>query len=354
MNYPSLIIDSKKLKENVEVLMKICKKHGINAGGVTKVFSGDIRLSEIFVQGGVSFLADSRIENLITLEKFNLPKIMLRLPMISEAEKVVRYADISLNSELSTIKELSREGEKQNKVHDIILMVDLGDLREGIFEETEIYELITEIITLKGVRLIGLGTNLTCYGGVIPRRDNLRKLAEIKEKIEEEFEVQIEILSGGNSSSLYLLETDDMPGEINQLRLGEALILGRETAFGHQITGTHNDVFELEAEIIELKSKPSIPIGEIGMDAFGRKPSFIDKGNRKRAICAIGKQDIDVEDLFPKDENIAIIGQSSDHLIIDVTDSISMYKTGDIIKFGLNYGGILKLMTSSYVSKNII
>lgn len=356
MSYPRLIIDKKKLKENVEILVEVCKNKGITVCGVTKIFSGNTHLAKIFVEGGVEFLADSRIENLKELKEFPLPKIMLRLPMVSEVKKVIKYADISLNSELTTIQKLSEAAVEQGKIHNIILMIDLGDLREGIFEETEFYELIESIIGLKGINLIGLGTNLTCYGGVIPRHNNLHRLAEIKEKIEKEFKIDIEILSGGNSSSLYLLETNDMPSEINQLRLGESLVLGRETAFGYNITGTHNDAFELVAELIEVRKKPSIPIGEIGMDAFGRKPSFIDKGDRKRAICAIGKQDIDMEDLVPKDKNISLIGQSSDHLIIDVTDSdsISMYKTGDKVKFSLNYGGILKLMTSKYISKEII
>lgn len=354
MPYPKIIVNKEKLRKNVERLVSICEKSDITAGGVTKVFCGDENLARIYVEGGVKFLADSRIQNIKKLNDIPVPKLMLRLPMLWEVEEVVKYADISLNSELDTIKALSDAAVDMNKVHDIILMIDLGDLREGIFEESQIYNLIEEILNLKGVRLAGLGTNLTCYGGVIPRKDNLNKLINIKNNIEEKFNLDIEILSGGNSSSLHLIETDEMPKEINQLRLGEALVLGRETAFGHQIKDTYNDCFKLAVQIIELKEKPSVPLGEIGMDAFGRKPTFIDKGIRKRAICAIGKQDIDIDDLFPEDINISIIGESSDHLIIDVSDSEKDYKVGDAVIFNINYGGILKLMTSEYVSKEII
>lgn len=354
MTYPKIIINKYKLRKNVERLVEICDKNNIDVGGVTKVFCGNNELSKIYVEGGLKFLADSRIDNIKKLKDIDVPKVILRLPMLSEVDEVVEYADISLNSEIETIKLLSDAAIKQNKIHGIILMIDLGDLREGIFEENQIYDSVKHILAFEGIKLMGLGTNLTCYGGVIPRKDNLNRLVEISKIIEEKFDIKLEILSGGNSSSLHLIESGDIPTDINQLRLGESLVLGRETAFGHQIKGTYNDCFKLAAQIIELKEKPSVPVGEIGMNAFGKKPKFIDKGNRKRAICAIGKQDVEIDDLIPEDENISIIGESSDHLIIDVTDSDKSYKVGDEVLFDLNYGGILKLMTSEYVSKDII
>ncbi|MBS4535389.1 alanine/ornithine racemase family PLP-dependent enzyme [Clostridium sp. D2Q-14] len=354
MSYPKILIYRDKLKKNVENLVNICRSNGINVGGVTKAFCANRDLAKIYVEGGVQFLADSRIENIKKIKDINVPKLMLRLPMLSEIDEIVKYSDISLNSEVETIQLLSNSAIKQNKIHSIILMIDLGDLREGIFDESKIYDSVEKILNFKGIKLLGLGTNLTCYGGVIPSRDNLNRLVEIGENIEKKFNIKLEVLSGGNSSSLHLIESGEMPDKINQLRLGEALILGRETAFGNQIKNTYNDCFKLAAQIIELKEKPSVPIGEIGMDAFGRKPKFTDKGNRKRAICAIGKQDVEIDDLIPMDGNILLIGESSDHLIIDVTDSDKEYKIGDEVLFKLNYGSILKLMTSQYVSKKII
>jgi predicted amino acid racemase len=158
-------------------------------------------------------------------------------------------------------------------------------------------------------------------------------------------------VSGGNSGSLYLVKTGDIPDGINQLRLGESIVLGRETAFGNQIEGTYDDCFKLIAEVIEVKNKPSLPIGEIGMNAFGNKPGFVDKGLRKRAICAIGKQDINTEDIIPDDKAISILGASSDHLILDITDCDGVYRVGDTVSFKLTYGGILSSMTSEYVTK---
>lgn len=354
MNYPKLKIDLKKLRHNVETIVKLCKENGIEVAGVTKVFCGHPEIAKAYVDGGVSYLADSRVENLIKLKDFQIPKILLRLPMISEAEWVVEYADISLNSELKTIEELSKIALIKGKKHKIILMVDLGDLREGYFNEGDIYQVVGDILNLKGIELIGLGTNLTCYGGVIPSPENLGRLVKIGKNIEDRYGIKLDIISGGNSSSLHLLLNNiKIPG-INMLRLGESLVLGLETAHGSRIENCYDDVFQLLAEIIEVKEKPTLPIGEIGRDAFGKVPQFEDKGIRKRMIAAIGKQDVEFDTIIPVDFKVTIFGGSSDHLILDGTDSEVDYKVGDKVKFNLSYGGILRAMTSKYVKKELI
>lgn len=352
MTYPKILINTEKIKNNVSTLVNLCEEYNLSVSGVTKAFSAHNDIVEAYVQGGVKYLADSRVENLEKLKDFNLPKIMLRLPMISEVDSVVEFADISLNSEIETIKALSKAAIEKNKVHKIILMMDLGDLREGFFNEDELYQGVEEILKLTGVELIGIGTNLTCYGGVVPSKEIFQRLASIKEKINENYNIELEIVSGGNSSTIHLLGKEELLG-INNLRLGEVLLLGRETAYGNPVQGTHSDAFELEVEIIELKEKPSIPTGKIGRDAFGNVPSFVDRGVRKRAICGIGKQDTDFDTIHPKDKDIIILGASSDHLILDVSDSKKDYKVGDTIKFSIEYLSLLRAMTSEYITKEI-
>lgn len=354
MNFPKVQIDANKIKHNVENIVKICKDKGISVAGVTKVFCGYPEIAKAYVDGGVDFLADSRVENLRKLKGFSQPKILLRLPMKSEADLVVEYADISLNSEIETIKILSEKALEKNKVHKIILMVDLGDLREGYYKEEHIYSAVEEILKLKGIELIGIGTNLTCYGGVIPDDKNLGRLVKIGENIKEKYHIDLEIISGGNSSSLHLIMKDEIVSGINNIRLGESLVLGRETAYGNKIDNTNEDAFQLVAEIIEVKEKPSVPTGKIGMDAFGKEPTFVDKGVRKRMIAAVGKQDVEFDTLTPVDEGINILGGSSDHLLLDGTESDIDYKVGDTVKFKLSYGGILSTMTSEYIKKEIL
>ncbi len=350
MKYPRVKVKLEKIKQNTQTLVNLCKSKNITVMGVTKVFCAIPEIANSLLVGGVDYLADSRIENLIKLQNYNLPKVLLRIPMLTQAEEVVKYSDISLNSEIETIKELSKFAQKHNKKHNIILMFDLGDLREGIFFEENYLDLVSQIIKFKNINLIGIGTNLTCYGGIVPNEIHFNQLLEIKQNIEQKNKIKIDIISAGNSSSLHLLDKE-VPNYINNIRLGESIVLGRETAFGNRITNTYDDAFILEAEVIESSLKPSHPIGEIGMDAFGGKPKFIDNGRINRIIVGIGRQDVEPCGIIPIDEKLKILGGSSDHIIIDCTNSKKTYKVGDIISFKLEYGSLLSLMTSPYVNK---
>lgn len=195
---------------------------------------------------------------------------------------------------------------------------------------------------------------MTCYGAVLPSEENLSKLVNIAEKFERDFNIDIKIISGGNSSSLFLINENKLPSKINNLRIGEAILLGRETAYGKKIDGTFDDVFRLVCEVVENKEKPSVPVGEKGLDAFGNKPVFEDKGIMQRAILGIGRQDISMNSLYPIDKDIKVIGASSDHTIVDVTKSKNKYLIGDKIEFLLDYGGIMTASTSKYVKKYYI
>lgn len=350
MTYPRILIDTRIIKQNVSEVVKLAKGYGINLAGVTKGYCAHPEIVQAYIDGGVEYLADSRILNLKKIAHIKIPKIMLRLPMISEVEDIIDYADISLNSEIDTIKALSDAAIAKNRIHNIILMVDLGDLREGYFNIDELYLAVEAILEFKGVKLIGLGSNLTCYGGVIPDSETLNRLNSIKDKLSELYNIELEIVSGGNSSSLHLLEDGELIG-INNLRIGESLIFGTESAYGDQLDGTNSRAFTIQAQVIEIKEKPSVPTGKIGKDAFGKTPTFVDRGIRKRMLCAIGKQDIDLDTLYPLDNELIILGGSSDHLILDCHDCKRNYKIGDIIEFNIHYVSLLRAMTSEYIEK---
>ena len=356
MGYPKLEINIKKLKTNLQVISNLLKKNNISLAMVTKAYCANLDIVDELVKDKnlIDYLADSRIENLKEMRHINIPKILLRIPMKSEVEDVIKYADISFNSEYETIEKLNEEAKKVNKIHKIVIMVDLGDLREGYFVQKDLFDNVKKIQDLYNISIIGVATNLTCYGAVLPSEENLSKLVNIAKKLERDFNIDIKIISGGNSSSLFLINENKLPSKINNLRIGEAILLGRETAYGKKIDGTFDDVFRLVCEVVENKEKPSVPVGEKGLDAFGNKPVFEDKGIMQRVILGIGRQDIKIGSFYPVDEKIKIIGASSDHTIIDVTHCEKKYKVGDLIEFKINYEGLLSLCTSKYVTKNII
>ena len=351
-NYPFLKIDLDAILENARAVTSRCSAAGIAVAGVTKGVCGSPHVARMLVEGGVRQIADSRIENLARLRNngIRVELMLLRLPMPSEADQVVRLADISLNSELPVIQRLSDAALRAGRKHKVVIMVELGDLREGVDPEEAVH-LALRISELQGVHLAGVGANLTCYGGVVPTGDNLGVLADIAGRVEQAIGFKLEIVSGGNTSSLPLILAGRMPPKINHVRLGESLLLGLNTLDRRPLEGLRQDAFEIRAEVIEVRTKGTVPVGQIAQDAFGKVPEFHDRGNRRRAIAALGREDILLGDLAPVDPGVAVLGASSDHLILDVHDSSRIFVPGDALSFRPGYGALLAAMTSSYVAK---
>lgn len=321
---------------------------------VTKAYSAHPIIIDNLYKWGVRYFADSRIQNIKSIkEKFSdVTTMQLRLPMADEIDELVQYADRSLNSELSTIKLINEACLRYDTSHDIILMIDVGDLREGIMFNEDYLSFVAEILKFDRVNLIGVGTNVTCYGSIIPTKETLQQVVDIRDEIEKHFDIDIPIVSGGNSSSIYLHFDENLPEGINNLRIGDTFISGMETSYSKQLEKMHNDVFQLEAQIIEVKNKPSYPIGKLGVNAFGEVVEYEDKGFHTRAIVAIGRQDVSQYDIIPVDDDVQVLGSSSDHLILEVREN--KYQVGDTLKFNLKYGGVLSLFTSKYVNKHTL
>lgn len=355
MKYPKLDIYINKIKENALSLKNELAEKDIKLTAVVKGFAGNLNIFKAYQEAGIKSIADSRIENIKKFRKAGYKDeiLMLRIPMPSETEELVKYADASLISEYKTAELISINALKNNKVIDLIIMVDIGDRREGILAE-DLDELAEKIEELPGVKLKGIGTNLGCFAGIIPDRENTLRLIEIKEKLEKSLERKIELLSAGNTATLRLLEDEELAAEISNLRVGEGILLGTDIINQSLIKGYNHYNFRLQAEIVELKEKPSNPEGEIAFGGQGRGQIIEDKGLRKRAILAVGKQDIDYHGLYPETAGVEVLGASSDHLITDVTDVNKKLEVGDILSFKMNYSAMLRALTSNYLTKNYI
>lgn len=349
---PILEIDLDKIKDNSLRVVEKCQQHEIKVIGVTKGFSAMHQIVSAMVDGGISGLADARMQNIIELRRrgFTQPITLLRLPSLSQIKSVVQYTDTSINSEITVIKALARAAKRLKKIHQVILMVDVGDLREGVLQEN-VLAMTKRISCFKEIKLVGLGTNMGCFGGILPSPDNLGMLVEMGTAVENQLDCKLEIISGGGTSTLFLVENHKVPAGVNQLRIGEGILLGTDTTNNRKIPWLHHDAFLLRAEVIEVNCKPSIPTGTIGRDAFGDIPEFTDLGIRKRAIVSMGKQDVNIEGINPIDDDMMILGASSDHLIIDITDSEQEIKVGGEIDFSVTYSGLLSVSDSKYVEK---
>lgn len=347
---PRLEIHSGTIAANARSIVNQCRANGVQVAAVTKVLLAHPALLDGLRDAGVDMLADSRLANLARIRELcpGVPTMLLRAPTQKTASETVRWADYSLNSEVDTITALSVAAQALGVIHNVIIMVDVGDLREGVWPD-QLIDLVGKVGGLPNIALAGLGTNLACYGGVLPSVANMSTLVELRDRCREATGYPLDLLSGGNSANLPLLANGELPVGINQLRIGEAIILGRETVGRTPWPGTRQDAVRLVCEVVEVQTKPSVPIGETGQDAFGGHPTFTDVGLRRRAICDVGRQDVDPDALTPTDMGIAILGASSDHLICDVTDANTAIEVGSEIAFWPAYSALLRAATSPFV-----
>ena len=253
---PRIEISLSQIRENTQILSDLYLEKGISLMGVTKAVMGEPSIAKAMIQGGVKFIADSRIENIQKMKSAGISTqfVLLRTPL-SQAESIVKNADISLNTEIKTIKNLSYHAKAQNKIHQVIIMVELGDLREGILPY-DLPQFIRETLSLPHIKIIGIGCNLACYGGIKPDDKNMRELSELVDLLEKEFQIDLKIISGGNSANYDWFKSSQNVGRINNLRVGESILLGCETVGRKAIPGLHTGAFQLIAEVIESKKKP--------------------------------------------------------------------------------------------------
>lgn len=347
-----------KLQDNFKFLKHQFNAHGIAWGVVSKMLCGNRKYLKELIDLGVDEVHDSRISNLRKIKEINpqVQTVYIKPPSKRNLADMVRYADVSLNSELNTIRWISEESVKQGKMHKIIIMVETGDLREGVMGD-HLVEFYEKVFDLPNLEIIGLGTNLNCLNGVLPSADKLIQLSLYKQIIELKFSKEIPWVSAGTSVTIPLMLHKQLPKGINHFRVGETLYFGIDLFEDKVIEGMHGDVFELFVEIIEMQEKPLLPSGVLAANPQGEVMEVDESLYGKtsyRAIIDIGLLDVDPKYLIPVDEAFQIIGGSSDMLILNLQQNPRGYKVGDLIAFQLKYMGALAVLNSSYIEKRVV
>ncbi len=352
--YPLIECNLTKLRHNARAIVSRCAALGISVTGVIKGFNGEPRTAAAFRDCGVTGLATSRTEQIADCRAAGIPGpyMLIRVPMPGEVADVVRLSDSALASELSTVRLINAQCARQKKRMGILLMADLGDLREGFWDQDELLEAAAETEKLSNIDLCGVGVNLGCYGAIVPTAENLGALVALAERIEAHIGRRLDLISGGGTTSLPLVFNGSMPKRINHLRVGEGILNGKDLndLFGLDMSFLHLDVFTIKAEVLEVKRKPSHPVGKIFVDAYGYTPEYPERGMRLRALAGIGKLDFAYCDMLcARAKGIAVLGASSDHLILDVEDYPGELKPGDVLEFDVRYAAALFATGSRYV-----
>lgn len=352
-----ITLNTKKLKENYNHLEKVFQEENIEWAIVAKLLCGNRLFLEQVLNLGISEVCDSRISNLKTIKSIrpDVQTVYIKPPAKGNIKQVLKYADVTFNTEFDTIQMLSRAAVEMGKTHKIVIMIELGELREGVMRD-EFMDFYSKVFELPNIEVTGIGTNLTCMYGVLPNQDKLIQLCLYKQLVETKFNKKIPYISGGASVTIPLIEKGLLPKGVNHFRIGETLFLGTDVYNNEPFEAMHNDVFKLYAEIIELNEKPVLPSGELGFNLNGEKQDFDESlmGEHSfRAIVDVGLLDVESAHLTPADDSIAIVGASSDMLVIDLKENNKNLKVGDFIEFKMDYMGILRLMNSNYIEKHL-
>lgn len=356
-----VIIDLEALHENIQKVDKWMTDHGAGWTLVTKVLCGHADTLKGLQALGVRSMGDSRLANLRSIERIvpDLEAWYLRLPHLAALEDIITLSDVSLNSEIDTIEAINEEAIRQGKVHRSIVMIELGDLREGILPGTLI-KFYNHVFELSNVEVLGIGANLGCLSGTVPNVDQLTQLALYKELLELKFERKLSMISAGSSAVLPLLLQGKVPKAINHFRIGEAVFLGTDLVYGGTLPGLRDDAITLEADIVEIKEKSLLPLGETtSMTPFetlqAENAEQAPPGQRGyRAVITLGQLDTDVKGLTPKNPKHQIAGASSDLSVVNIGEEPGGLKVGDTIKFSPNYAALLRAMSGTYLEKFVV
>jgi predicted amino acid racemase len=350
----TITVDLAKIAENTRRV--VAALPGVDIVAVTKVTCGSPEVARAMLAGGATALGESRLENAAGLRDSGVeaPIWLVRTPTPALADEAVRVSDVAVVSEFAVVGALDAAAARAGRRYGILAMVDIGDLREGMMPE-EVPSFLEAAARCANLDIIGLGASLTCYGAIVPDERNLAQLAALTAAAEQQLGRKL-VISGGSSTSLDLVIHGLAPATIDNLRIGEAIVLGVDPATREAIPDLElfTDAVTLSAPVIECKVKPSMPIGTSAQDAFGGAPVFEDRGLRLRAICAVGRQDVPPEGLTPLDPRAQILGASSDHLVLDVDDLPDPPAIGDAIEFRPGYSAVLALFTSPYVRKEFV
>jgi len=347
-----------KLKNNFDHLDQLFKSNKIEWAVVTKLLCGNKLYLRELINLGIRELCDSRVSNLKAIKKLdpNIQTVYIKPPAKRSIKSIVSYADVSFNTEFDTIKMLSDEALKQGKIHRVVIMVEMGDLREGVMGE-DLLNFYGEVFELAGILIIGIGANINCLSGVLPTQDKYIQLSLYKQLIESKFNRRIPWITAGTSITIPLLFRQQIPTAVNHFRIGETLFFGRNLLTEGTFEGMKADVFMLFTEIIEISEKPIVPIGYLAENPSGETVEVNEENygvKAYRAIVDVGLLDIQTDFIEPEDTGIEIVGASSDMLILDLRDQYKEYQVGDVIPFRLKYMGALGLFNSNYIEKQVV
>ncbi len=361
--YPLINIDTDKITANAKKIIRLCARRNISAYPVLKSMCGFLPAASAAIKAGPEGIFDSCARNLADASsascstgfKRGLIKLMSESELLSSLDYLSEI-DFFFVSDICHLKALA----KYKPGASAVLMVDSGDLREGI-PQHDLNNFLSSALKIKKINIYGAATNHACFSGIVPTAVIIDKFIESIEAAEKKFGIEFEMISGGNSSLLNLIEDNKTNGRVNNVRVGEAVFLGSDVLTKRPVGYLEQNAFTVTAEIVECREKESILEGVRTQNAFNEVIDFAKRNIRpgaktKRAILNLGRKHFFVNGIKPLESGVYVVGASSDYLIADIGECGRRLKCGDTLEFSLDYAALMSAMRGAgkYISYSLL
>ncbi|MGM4914571.1 alanine racemase [Rhizobium sp. 768_B6_N1_8] len=347
-----LAVNLKSIEANLQFIKADADRNGLELVFVVKPCHDYAPILQLVDRQAPAYLGMSKIQIARNFSaQLKTPVMTTSLPTALQAEDIVRYSKASLNSDPSILDALDSAAEKHGVKHGYFLMVDVGDLREGVLPH-EAPAVMRAILAKRHRNLVfeGFGTNYACANGVQPSHSNLSCLYRLARDLGQEG-ISVPKISLGGSSIIHWMSSEILASWPTQVRIGQAALLGTIPVADEPFVGLRTDTLRFCGTIVEIQDKPA------GIDGGG---AVADLGVaatseiRKRAILDFGVVDADPKALIPREAGVRIVTANSDYTVIDVTGSAESLRIGSSIYFDLKYRAMLQGFLSPYLSKRVV
>jgi len=352
-------IHIEKIYENIDIIHKLMLANDKEWSLVLKCLGGEREIIDKVLEyplvHKIHSISSSHWQELSLAKELhsNLRTIVIRPTFLKLSNVIIDNCDISLESSLAAIKALNDSAKNADKNHNIVVMIEMGDLREGIRREGLI-PFYNNVFELKNIRIVGIGANIGCMFGDLPTYDKLLHLVLYSQLLEAKYNSKMELVSGGTSITLPLLDTGEVPVGVNHFRIGEAVFLGTSPYDNRRYAGLNTDCFEFESNILELYRKESLPEKKVRLTSKSKEELNQREYGSYKALVDFGNIDVDPRNLISLDKKVRFFGNSSDLSVYDLGENLREYKTGDVLRFTMKYIGLAQLMNSKYIEKTFV